>query len=58
MPDESEALGLLALMLIQHARCAARFASEDLIKPLRVRGAAGADPDRGGQRSGVGLAVL
>jgi RNA polymerase sigma factor (sigma-70 family) len=31
MPDESEALGLLALMLIQHARRAARFANEDLV---------------------------
>jgi RNA polymerase sigma-70 factor (ECF subfamily) len=31
MPDESEALGLLALMLIQHARRAARFANENLV---------------------------
>ncbi len=31
MPDEPEAHGLLALMLVQHARRAARFASDELV---------------------------
>jgi RNA polymerase sigma-70 factor (ECF subfamily) len=31
MPDEPEAHGLLALMLLQHARSAARFSGEDIV---------------------------
>jgi RNA polymerase sigma-70 factor (ECF subfamily) len=31
MPDEAEALGLLALMMIHHARRRARFSGEDLV---------------------------